>query len=213
MSNEHAETLAWLYGELARLNLNYGSTGNVSCRQGDHLLISPTGATAASLRPEQMVRVKLGGKPETGTSPSSEWAMHAAVYESCPDAEWVVHTHADACTALACLGEPLPAFHYIVLGFGGHEVPCAPYATFGTPALADSVRRTLPGYKACLLENHGMICHGRDAAGALAAAVRLETLARQYMLARAAGRPRLLTEPEIADARLRYRSYGQPVSA
>lgn len=213
MSDEQAKTLAWLYGELARLNLNHGSSGNVSCRQGDHQLISPTGATAASLRPEQMVRVKLGGAPEPGTAPSSEWAMHAAVYESCPDAEWVVHTHADACTALACLGEPLPAFHYTVLGFGGHEVPCAPYATFGTPALAAAVRRTLPGYKACLLANHGMICHGRDAAGALAAAVRLETLARQYLLARAAGRPRLLTGPEIEDARLRYRTYGQPVSA
>jgi L-fuculose-phosphate aldolase len=72
--------------------------------------------------------------------------MHAAVYDACPDAGCVVHTHADACTALACLGEPLPAFHYMVVGYGGDQVPCAPYVTFGTPGLAEAVRATIPGH-------------------------------------------------------------------
>ena len=58
--------------------------------------------------------------------------MHAAVYRECPEAAFVVHTHADACTALACLGSGLPAFHYMVVQFGGTDVRCAPYVTFGT---------------------------------------------------------------------------------
>ncbi|WBV45191.1 class II aldolase/adducin family protein [Pseudoroseomonas cervicalis] len=206
-----AETLLWLYRELARRGLNHGSSGNVSCRQGDALLITPTGATAESLRAEQMVALPLAGPPAPGSAPSSEWPMHAAVYAACPRAEWVVHCHADACTALACLNEGLPVFHYAVVGFGGSAgVPCAPYATFGTPALAATVTQTIPGHTACLLANHGMICHGRDAESALATAIRLETLARQYLLARAAGTPRLLSAEEVEQARQRYRTYGRP---
>jgi L-fuculose-phosphate aldolase len=134
--------------------------------------------------------------------------MHSAVYETCPEAVCVVHTHADHCTALACLNEPLPAFHYMVAGFGGNEVPCAPYTTFGTPALAESVRATIPGHKACLLANHGMIVHGPSPEAALAAAIRLETLARQYLIARASGTPRILGGAELAEVRERYRTYG-----
>ena len=97
----------------------------------------------------------------------------------------------------------------MVAAFGGNEVPCAPYATFGTPALADSVRRTIPGHTACLLANHGMIVHGPSPEAALATAISLETLARQYLLARAAGTPRLLTPAEMGAARRRFRTYGK----
>lgn len=205
-----AMALTRIYRELARLGLNNGSSGNVSARIDGDLLITPTGATAESLTPESFVRMPLAGPARPGSSPSSEWPMHAAVYAACPEARCVVHTHADACTALACLGEPLPAFHYMVVGFGGATVPCAPYETFGTPALAEAAGQAIAGHKACLLANHGMICHGPDPQTALAGAVRLETLARQYLLARGAGQPRILSAEEVAAARLRYRSYGQP---
>ncbi len=208
-----AEALVALYRELAGRGLNNGSSGNVSLRRGGEMLISPTGATAESLSVEGLVRMPCAGPPVPGTSPSSEWAMHAAVYAACPEAGCVVHTHADACTALAALGDPLPAFHYMVVGFGGSEVPCAPYVTFGTPELAHAVGETIRGHTACLLANHGMICHGTDAASALSAAIRLETLARQYLMARAAGQPRLLDAEALRLARERYRSYGKPHAA
>jgi len=203
-----ADAIVEVYRELARQRLNNGSSGNVSVRVGDSMLITPTGATAETLHAGEMVLLPIGGPPPEGSAPSSEWPMHSAVYEVCPDAGCVVHTHADCCTALACQGLPLPAFHYMVAGFGGAEVPCAPYTTFGTPALAESVRRTIPGHKACLLANHGMIVHGRTPDAALAAAIRLETLARQYLLSRATGVPRILSADELAEVRERYRTYG-----
>jgi L-fuculose-phosphate aldolase len=203
-----AEAIVAVYQELGRQRLNNGSSGNVSLRLGDSMLITPTGATADTLAADQLVLMPIGGPAPDGSAPSSEWPMHSAVYEVCPDAVCVVHTHADCCTALACHGEPLPAFHYMVAGFGGTEVPCAPYTTFGTPALAESVRRTIPGHKACLLANHGMIVHGRSPEAALAAAIRLETLARQYLLSRASGIPRILTADEMNDVRERYKTYG-----
>lgn len=208
MNTEIAAAIVEVYRELDRQRLNFGSAGNVSVRLGADMLITPTGATAASLTAGELVLMPVGGPPPAGTGPSSEWPMHSAVYEACPEAACVVHTHADSCTALACLNEPLPAFHYMVAGFGGDTVPCAPYTTFGTPALAESVRATIPGHKACLLANHGMIVHGATPHATLAAAVRLETLARQYLLARAAGTPRILTAAEMAEVRERYKTYG-----
>lgn len=208
MHAQAAAAIVEVYRELARQRLNIGSTGNVSIRLGARMLITPTGATAADLTAADLVLMPMGGPPPDGTFPSSEWPMHSAVYEVCPEAACVVHTHADACTALACLNEPLPAFHYMVATFGGDAVPCAPYTTFGTPDLAESVRATIPGHTACLLANHGMIVHGPSPQDALAAAIRLETLARQYLLARAAGTPRILTAAEMAQVRDRYRTYG-----
>ncbi len=133
--------------------------------------------------------------------------MHARIYRDRPEAWCVVHTHSDACTALACLGERLPSFHYMIANFGGDDVRCAPYATFGTPALAEAAMRALEGRSACLLANHGMILHARGPERALRAALLLEALARQYLLARAAGPLRLLTDAEMRDAHLRFRSY------
>jgi L-fuculose-phosphate aldolase len=136
--------------------------------------------------------------------------MHAAIFRAAPEATVIVHTHSDYATALACLNLPLPGFHYDVAGFGGDDVRIAPYATFGTADLAQTAAAAIAGRTACLLANHGMICHGRDAAAALLAALRLEALCRQYLIARAAGTPRLLSHAEMAAARQRYRGYGQP---
>jgi L-fuculose-phosphate aldolase len=198
--------VAWLYKAAGVRGLIVGSSGNVSARTPEGMLITPSGGdpeTATGL-----AHVSMDGVVLDGATPSSEWAMHAAVYRECPTAGFVVHTHADACTALACLGSGLPAFHYMVLQFGGDDVRCAPYVTFGTPALADHAAAAIRGRSACLLANHGMIVCGTTAAEALSRAVLLETLCRQYLLALSAGTPRLLTTQEMADARERFKTYG-----
>ena len=157
-----------------------------------------------------MVRMTLDGAVLNEATPSSEWEMHAAIYKAYPEAGCVVHTHADACTALACLNESLLPFHYMVVRFGGPDVRCAPYVTFGTAALAEQAVAALRDRSACLLANHGMILHSRDTETALSDTVLLEGLCRQFLLARTAGVPRLLSETEIAAAQERFKSYGAP---
>lgn len=208
MPTPDASALVHVYKELTRLGLNTGSSGNVSTRTPEGMLITPSGASATTLTEAALVPTTLAGAVQGKGTPSSEWHMHAAIYRAHPTAGAIVHTHADACTALACLNEPLPAFHYNVVQFGGADVRCAPYVTFGTPALAEAALAAMHNRTACLLANHGMITTGRDPEAALAAALALETLARQYLLARSAGAPRILTEAEVEAARERYRSYG-----
>jgi len=201
-------SLVWLYRGLAERGMNTGSSGNVSARTRDGMLITPSGCSAETLRPSDLVGMSLDGALHGEGTPSSEWSMHAAIYAAHPQAACIVHTHADACTALACLNLALPGFHYMVTRFGGDDVRCAPYVTFGTPDLARLAVTALQGRTACLLANHGMIVHGRDADDALAGAVLLETLCRQYLLARAAGAVRMLTEEEMQAAQERFKMYG-----
>jgi L-fuculose-phosphate aldolase len=172
------------------------------------MVITPSGGTPESLSADGLATMRLDGETASQATPSSEWAMHAAIYQAIADTRYVVHTHADACTALACLAEPLPAFHYMVLQFGGDDIRCAPYVTFGTPALASHAVAALQGRTACLLANHGMIVLGRTRLEAFDHSLLLEQLCRQYLLARAAGTPRLLTPPEMAAAKERFRTYG-----
>jgi len=188
--------------------MNAGSSGNVSVRAARGMVITPSGCSADSITDTDPVTMTLDGNARGKRAPSSEWFMHAAIYRAYPDAQAIVHTHSDACTALACLNEPLPAFHYLITRFGGDDVRCAPYVTFGTPALAEVAVEALTDRTACLLANHGMIVTGTNADDALTAAITLEALARQYLLARAAGNPRLLTATEMLAARERFKTYG-----
>jgi L-fuculose-phosphate aldolase len=203
------EELAGLYQALDDRGLNSGIPGNVSCRTSRGMLITPTGVGGHAVEPSELVEVAFQGRYTGRYEPSTEWPLHAAIYHDRRDAMVVVHTHGDNATALASLNLPLPAFHYAVLEFGGEDVRCGPYAPTGTPELSEIAVAALAGRTACLLANHGMICYGRNAGAALTAALKLNTLARQYLLARAAGTPRLLTPDEIAAARLSDRHTGQ----
>ena len=201
--------VAGLYREVARRGLITGSSGNVSARSPRGMVITPTGIRGDAVAAGDIVAMTLEGEVVGRSLPSSEWRMHAAIFRAFPAAMVIVHTHSDAATALACLGRPLPAFHYDIAQFGGEDVRVAPYALFGSEELARHAVVALEGRTACLLANHGMICYAGDADAALLAAVRLETMARQYLLALAAGTPRLLDTVAMAEVRTRYASYGQ----
>ena len=201
--------VARVYREIGKRGLIAGSAGNVSHRTRSGIIITPSGCSAETLKADGCVAMTLAGRFKGDVEPSTEWAMHAAIYRAYPAAQCIVHTHADACTALACLNEDLPPFHYVVANFGGDDVRCAPYVTFGTPELAKLAVKALEGRSACLLANHGMIVHGTTAEKALTGAIVLETLCRQYLLARSAGTVRLLTANEMRAAHDRYRTYGQ----
>lgn len=207
-AEETRSAVAAAYRVLGETGLSFAGAGNVSCRTTSGMLITRSGCTVASVTADDIVATDQSGRAIGQGKPSSEAFMHADIYQAYPEAQAIVHAHSDCCTALACLGEGLPAFHYMVLGFGGEDVRCAPYATFGTPELGRLAVEALRDRTACLLANHGMICFGHSLSDALDAAMRLETLARQYLMARSAGTPRILSKVEISASIERYKTYG-----
>ncbi len=194
---------------MSREGLSPGLSGNVSCRCGDGMLITPSGLAYDSLRDGDVVYVASDGTTELGSQkPSSEWRFHLAIYVARPDAQAVVHTHSLNATALACAGKPIPAFHYMVALAGGNDIPVVPYATFGTEELARHVASGLKERSACLMANHGQIAIGDTLEGALELAFEVETLAAQYIKVLALGPPVLLPDEEMAVMVEKFRAYG-----
>jgi L-fuculose-phosphate aldolase len=194
---------------LAAEGLVIGTAGNVSARRGDRVAITPTGASLAELEPDQVTVIDLDGDVIEGDLvPTSEVGLHLGVYSRFETGA-VVHTHSPMATAIACVRDELPCVHYSMLLLGG-AVPVAPYATFGTPELAESVLAALEGRTAALMANHGAIVHAADVAGAVELARLLEWACDVYWHAAALGTPRLIDEQqqrEVMEAVAR-RGYG-----
>ncbi len=189
--------------------INRGSAGNVSARCDGGFLITPTGMAYDACVPDDMATVGADGTATGRCKPSSEWRFHRDIYAARPEAGAVVHTHSPFATALACQGQDIPAFHYMVARFGGTDVRCAAYATFGSQELSDAIITAIEARCACLMAHHGMVVFGRDCDHALALAVELETLCEQYWRVLQLGTPKLLAADEMERVLAKFASYGQ----
>jgi len=189
------------------LGLNQGTSGNVSVRDGEGFLITPSALPYDRCEPEDVVRIDGADRPQGRRKPSSEWRMHADIYRATPQAGAILHAHSLYCTTLACLERGIPAFHYMVAVAGGDSIRCGPYATFGTQALSDAAVAALRDRSAALLGHHGMICHAGDLDRVLALAVEVETLARIYLQALPVAEPPLLPPAEMAEVLRRFKDY------
>lgn len=197
--------------EMNASGINQGTSGNISVRMADRMLISPSAVAYDALEPEMIAAVALddpAGAWEGPLAPSSEWRFHRRLLRARPDAGAVVHAHPPYCTALAMARREIPAAHYMVAAFGGNSVRCAGYARYGTEALAVLAVEAMEGRTACLLANHGMIVLGDTLAKAMWRAVELEALARQYVLSLTIGGPFVLNDAAIEETLAGFASYG-----
>ena len=198
--------------EMERLGINQGTSGNVSARWRDGLLVTPSGVPSAALTPERIVWMPLDVSEDDplfeAQRPSSEWRFHRDILRARPDANAVVHTHSHAATALAIHSRGIPAHHYMVAAAGGNSIRCAQYATFGSQALSDHALEALRDRQACLLAHHGVIALGRDLARALWLANEVEVLAKQYLLACQLGEPPLLSDAQMEEVIEMFKGYG-----
>lgn len=188
--------------------LNQGTSGNISVRYKDGLLITPSGLAYEEMGPEDVVFMNADGSYEGAYKPSSEWRFHRDILQGKPEANAVVHAHPTYSTILAILGREIPALHYMIAVSGGPNIRCAPYATFGTEDLSKNAIKALEGRTACLLANHGMIATGPDLTKAMWLAVEVETLARQYHGCLQIGDPVILSDEEIERVVEKFKDYG-----
>ncbi|MCB1889301.1 MAG: class II aldolase/adducin family protein [Rhodocyclaceae bacterium] len=210
MNDASATHLLATAREMSAQGLNRGTAGNASVRlPGDAMLITPSGLPWERCEPGDMVRLGPDDAWDGPLKPSSEWRIHRDIYRARPDATAIIHAHSPHATALACHRRPIPSFHYMIARFGGSDIRCAEYRTFGTQALSDAVLAALEGRSACLMANHGMIVIGRDLEHALALAVEFETLCQHYLLACQLGEPVILEAAEMAEVAARFAGYGQ----
>jgi len=144
---------------LVRDRLVVGTSGNISCREGDLVAVTPSGTDYDTMLPEDVVVVDLEGTVVHGDlAPTVELPLHLACYRR-HGAQAVVHTHSTAATALSLLRDEVPPVHYQIAMFGG-SVAVAPYATYGTDQLMENVSAALQGRTGAVMKHHGTITLG-----------------------------------------------------
>lgn len=174
-----------------------GTAGNLSVRVGDVMVITPTSVDYEGMTEDELCVMDFSGHQLAGAGrPSSEYAMHRAIYDEWP-AKAVVHTHSASAVAVSTICDELPAIHYSILRLGGAPVRVARYQTFGSGDLARSARTALEDRNAALLQNHGAIAYGSTLAEAYARAELIEWLADVWLRSRQAGQPRILSERDL----------------
>ncbi|MFF8815617.1 class II aldolase/adducin family protein [Streptomyces pactum] len=191
-----------------------GTSGNVSARVGDTVLVTPSAVPYERLGPELLTGVGLDGRQTVGEAvPTSELPMHLAVYRS-TGAAAVVHTHAVHATAVSTLVDELPLIHYMAGALGG-PVRVAGYALYGSQELAGEVLTALRDRTGCLLRNHGTLTYGGTLSQALDRTAQLEWMCQVWLAASGVpGRtPTLLSPAQLDRATAKLRGYGLPEPA
>lgn len=209
-NSEAREAIVAAARSMNALGINQGTAGNISLREGDAMLITPSGVPYEAMTPEMIASLPLAGEGRASgpLAPSSEWRIHRDILRARADVNAVVHTHATHATTLALLRRDIPAVHYMIAAFGASKIRCTDYAPFGTQALSDLAVAGLGRAHGVLLGNHGMIVTAADLDKAMWRAVELEALAKVYYLARLAGEAVILSDEEIAAEIVRFENYG-----
>lgn len=144
------------------LGLVTGTFGNVSCREGKRVLITPSALDYEAMRPEDLVVLDAHGSVVEGfREPSSEYRLHLAIYDRFPGTGAIVHTHSRGAVAFAADATELVPSPGGVLRA---SVPVAAFEPPGTQELADQAARLLVEGRvaAVILEGHGIVGLGRD---------------------------------------------------
>ena len=120
------------------LGINQGTSGNISLRDGEGFLITPTSMPYDDMQPEDIIAMRFDRTVVGNGRPSTEWRFHLDILRERPDVNAIVHAHPIYSTTLAILERDIPPLHYMVCAAGGDNIRCAPYATFGTQDLSDN---------------------------------------------------------------------------
>ena len=169
-----------------------GTSGNLSlwCGEEEIMLITPTSVRYEQMEPHQVAAMELDGTVLSGSCPpSSEWRLHAVLYQHRPDVGAVFHTHSPYATAFAATRQTIPAVLIEAHAFLGGDIRCAPYATPGSREVGLNALSALEGRGGCTLANHGVLAVGRDLSQAFLRAEYLEDLAKIYTFAAQIGTP------------------------
>ncbi len=199
--------------ELPKHHLVTWTSGNISARVDDTMLIKASGVMFEDLQPEHMVHCNLNGQPlESGFLPSSDTATHAVIYQAMPEVGGIVHTHSPYATAWAANARAIPCVLTAMADEFGGEIPCGAFALIGGEEIGLEVVRVLKGHRspAIILQNHGVFALGKTPKAALKAAVMCEDVARTVFYAMQLGNVQSISPQAIDSLYQRYQNvYGQ----
>ena len=195
------------YKLLLELGYNIGAEGNISIKDGEDVYITPSGVDIRNLTKEKIAIVDLKGNPKNRIKPSSEIDLHLLLYKERNELSSIVHCHSNWASILSCLRVNILSFHYMVAEFGGDDIKCCKYATFGTKKLAKFVVNSAKNRNGCLIANHGQICFGNNIKEAMHFSQALEKLSKQYYFCILSKKLKKLNKKEMNEVLKIFPSY------
>ena len=180
----------------------HGSSGNISVRLPDGMLVTPTNSCMGDLDPDRISKVAADGTHLSGDPASKEAFLHLAMYVARPGANAVVHLHCTHAVCLSCMADvdptdvlpPITAYYVMRI----RKLPLVPYFRPGDRALAEAVGALAKDHHAVLLANHGPVVAGKSLEDAVYNAEELEETARLFLMLDG-HRARWLTTGQIDD--------------
>ena len=165
ITNEHIEQFIAQAHRVGDAGLTVCSSGNISWRVGEEVLLSGTGSWVPSLPKEKVAICKLEtGEVLNGVKPSMESGFHLGILRERPDVNVVLHFQSPYATAVACMKEIPSDFNVTaeVPCHVGSEIPVIPYFRPGSPELAGHVVAAMKDHDSILLRKHGQVVCGKD---------------------------------------------------
>lgn len=152
-----------------------GTAGNVSGRVEDgNVVMTPSSLSYEDMTLDDLVVLGPDGtKVEGDRSPTSEKALHLAVFRDHSDVQGVVHCHAKHASMFVAR-TPIPAAIDEFIIYLGGDVPVCDYFPSGSDELGDEVARHFKDRSAALMANHGMVAIGKDVDDAMKNAMCVE---------------------------------------
>jgi ribulose-5-phosphate 4-epimerase/fuculose-1-phosphate aldolase len=189
--------------------LTGGSSGNLSVRLPDGILVTPTNSCLGRIDPDRISKLSSNGDLLAGDAPSKEAFLHLSVYGVRPQEGAIVHLHSTYSVAVSCLADvdatnvlpPITAYYIMRVG----TLPLIPYFAPGDQELAEAVKQAAHAARAVLLANHGPVVAGKDLDAAVYATEELEETAKLHLMLRGQS-TRFLTEPQCEQLRARFPS-------
>ena len=171
------------YGKkLGEKNMTPGTSGNISVRFDDNILITASGSCLADLNNDEIVEIdKNCIVIDSEKKASSEKNLHNAIYQLRPDINAIIHCHSPYASSFAVCHIPLskPMISENVFYFG--EIPVAEYALPGSQQLVENTAKFFTKHNAVLLANHGIIIGAKDLKNTYYLMETAETYAQIYL--------------------------------
>jgi len=189
------------------------SGGNVSIRtKSGHVVVTPSGMLYETMVPEDVVVIDMDGNTIEGTrkiSVDTEAILY--ILKNMPEVNAVIHTHQVYASAVGLVEDVLPAAVTTLPNACLGSVTVAPYSSAASLEMGITSVKYLNKKRAVILKNHGVITVGSTLKEALYAAVYLEDAAKIYIMAKAIGKPSILSEEqvEVAVSKFKPENYGQ----
>ena len=174
--------------ELHRRGWVANHDGNVTARDGQVFVATPTATSKRKVTEQGLIEVDAKGKPVGSGKVFGEIGLHLVVYARRPDVNAVVHAHPANATAIACardnpIERPFIAEALVSLG------PAIPKVSYALPG--DAANQALAPWAelvdAALLGNHGVMAWGATCEQALLRLELVEHLATIAIAAQAIG--------------------------